>query len=322
MSFDSPNPELIGDLFWGIFKPQFICLALEIDIFTPLAKSPANAETVALACHSRPPGIQALLDYFCGLHILDKDGSYYSLTPTAEAFLLPASKAYVGDMILHYTGQRLFEQIETSIQSGNPQCLGENFVQDAWLESFSSWRISESLRMWKDAGVAPDQDLEVRLIDLACGCGIKSMALAQSNPAVKITCVDSPEVLQVANDLAKRFQIEDRVTFIPGDILTAKFGERQYRAALLGQITHYLTEAENRELFKRVFLTLEQRGRLVIDCPMSTENPAEHASLLTLFLWANSGGKAYSFSTYEEWLLASGFREVKQLSERWLCAVK
>lgn len=36
-----PNPDLVGDLFWGIFKPQWIRLALTLDIFTPFnAKHP------------------------------------------------------------------------------------------------------------------------------------------------------------------------------------------------------------------------------------------------------------------------------------------
>lgn len=28
---DAPNPDLVGDLFWGIFKPQWIRLALTFD---------------------------------------------------------------------------------------------------------------------------------------------------------------------------------------------------------------------------------------------------------------------------------------------------
>jgi hypothetical protein len=38
-------------------------------------------------------------------------------------------------------------------------------------------------------------------------------------------------------------------------------------------------------------------------------------------LWANSGGTAYPFDTYQAWLKDAGFRQVKQLSERWLTAI-
>lgn len=322
MNAPIPDPDLVGDLFWGIFKPQFIRLALQIDLFSPLAAGPASAETVAQACHCDAYGIKALLDYFCGLRILERNGDRYALTLTAETFLVPGRKAYVGDMILHYTDKTLFDSVLQSIQSGKPRWLGENFVQDAWLESYSTWRIPKSLEMWRAAGVTPDQPGEYRILDVASGCGIKSMALAQASPAVRITCLDASEVLEVARDLAERLQIGSQVICQPADLLSAELGQNQYDAALLGQITHYLTEAQNRDLFRRIYAALAENGMLVIDCPMLTDEPAELTGLLTLFLWANSGGTAYSFGTYRSWLQAVGFRVVRQLGERWLSAEK
>lgn len=106
-STPSPNPNLLGDLFWGIFRPQFIRMALMLDIFSPLASGPANAESVAQACNCHPSGIMALLEYFCTLHILERYGREYCLSPNAEVFLIQGCKAYADDMILHYTRQDL-----------------------------------------------------------------------------------------------------------------------------------------------------------------------------------------------------------------------
>jgi 2-polyprenyl-3-methyl-5-hydroxy-6-metoxy-1,4-benzoquinol methylase len=303
MSDIAPNPDLVGDLFWGIFKPQFIRLALQIDIFSPLAAGPAPAKTVAEICGCSLVGVKALLDYFCALNILERYGGKYSLTPTAEAFLLPGSKAFVGDMILHYTGQELFDSILQSLRTGNPHWLGENFVQDAWLESYSTWRIPNSLAMWQAAGVTLTPNTEIRILDIACGCGVKSMSLAQSWPGVRITCLDSSEVLEVAQDLAERLCITTQVTLMPANLLISDLGKERYDAVLLGQITHYLTEDQNQDLFHRIRAALTENGILVIDCPMSIREPSETTSLLTLFLWANSGGGAYAFDAYCCWML-------------------
>jgi SAM-dependent methyltransferase len=146
--------------------------------------------------------------------------------------------------------------------------------------------------------------------------------LAQIKPAVRITCLDTPEVLVVARDLAQRLQIISQVTYQPGDLLSADLGENYYDAALLGQITHYITETQNLDLFRRIHAALKESGILIIDCPMTTDEPAELTSLLTLFLWANSGGAAYTFDNYRDWLLVAGFQSVRQLSERWLAAAK
>lgn len=263
MTEQQTNPDLIYDLFWGIFKPQLVRMALQVDVFSPLAKSPASAEQVAQACQCSVYGIKGLLDYLCSLHVIERYGDKYSLTPTAETFLVHGNKAYAGDMILHYTDKTLFDSILQSIQSGNPSWLGENFVQDAWLESYSTWRIPKSLEMWQAVGIKPEQYKEFRILDIACGCAIKSFALAQTLPSIQITCLDTPEVLNVARDLAERMQVSSRVIYKPDNLLNAELGRSEYHAILLGQITDYLTAEQNQNLFSRIYSALSENGVLV-----------------------------------------------------------
>ena len=47
MQNQNRDPDKIGTLFWGVFKPQFIRLALLIDLFSSLAEGPASAAVVA-----------------------------------------------------------------------------------------------------------------------------------------------------------------------------------------------------------------------------------------------------------------------------------
>ncbi len=315
-----PNPDLIYDLFGGVFKPQFIRIALQLDVFTPLAENPSTAEQVAQACDCDSTGMKALLDYLCALQLLTREDNRYALTLDAATFLVRGRKAYAGDMPLDYTDPALYASIAQSIRAGQPKWLNENFVQDAWLESYSQTRIPKSLEMWQAAGVSTDEPLH--LLDLACGCAIKSFALAQASPHVRVTCLDSADVLDVARDLAARMGLTSRVTFLPADLLTADLGDSLFDLVLVGQITHYLTPDQNRALFCCIHTALRDGGTLVIDCPMSQAMPTESSAFLSLFLWANSGGTAHSFETYCKWLNEVGFRTVTQLSERWLAAKK
>ncbi len=316
------NPALVYDLYWGIFKPQFIRLALQLDVFTPLAADSTTAEQVAQSCHCDTFGIKSLLDYLCSLQVLECHGNMYTLTPTTATFLVKGRKAYVGDMILHYTDKALFDNIQQSLRSGKPSSLGENFVQDAWLESYLPWRIPKSLEMWQAADIKTEHQESLRILDIACGCAIKSLALAQTSPNVRVTCLDTADVLVVAHDLAERMEVESQVVFKPANLLDAHLGENQFDAVLTGQITHYLTEAQNTSLFQRIYSALLLNGVLVIDCPMATNKPAETTSFMTLLLWANGGGATHSFEVYRAWLSDSGFRQIKQLSERWMVAIK
>jgi hypothetical protein len=320
----TPDPDLIYSLYTGIFKPQMIRMALLLDVFAPLAEGPLDAAAVAQACGCDPFGMSALLDYLSSLNLLTRQDDTYALTPTAATFLVPEKRTYVGDLVLGYTATVMWDSVLQALRSGRPVPFEEEalFAQDAWLESYSAWRVPNSLEMWKAAGVEPECGSRLRVLDIACGCAIKSLVLAARSRAVRVTCLDRPVVLAAARDLAERMEVLSQVTFVPENLLTADLGRAQYEACLLGQITQYLTEEQNRELFGRIRTALVRDGLLVVDCPMATDQPDESTSFLTLVLWANGGGAAHAFETYREWLKSAGFRQVTQLSKRWLSATK
>jgi hypothetical protein len=85
---------MVYDLFWGIFKPRLFRLALQLDLFTPLAAGEATAEQVAQSCHCHSAGIKHLLDYLCSLHVLERHEDLYALTPRAATFLDRGGQAY------------------------------------------------------------------------------------------------------------------------------------------------------------------------------------------------------------------------------------
>ena len=129
-------------------------------------------------------------------------------------------------------------------------------------------------------------------------------------------------MLDAARDLAERWGVLSQVRFLPDNLLTADLGEAKYDVCLLGQITHYLTTQQNYELFTRIYRALVPGGKLVLDVPMENTQLNESSSFLSLILWANSGGRAYTFDEYRSWLSNSGFITIHLLSERLLSAVR
>jgi SAM-dependent methyltransferase len=317
-----PEGDRIYDLYTGAYKPHIIRIALGLDVFTRLDGRPTTAELVARACKCDTLGMTHLLDYLASLKVLMKKGDLYGLSAEAATFLVRGKKSYVGNLLMDFIGSEPWNSIKESIQSGEPKNidLEIHFTQDAWIESYRSVRIPSSLEMWKKVGIIADKTLQLELLDLACGCAIKSMVLAQKSKKVKLTCLDTPKVLDVARDLAQRWGIAKQVTFIPGNLLATDLGNLRYDGCLLGQVTHYLTKQHNCQLFKRICSALIHGGKLVLDVPMETTELDENSSFLSLLLWANSGGRAYSFEEYRSWLMDSGFIQVDKLSERLLVA--
>jgi ubiquinone/menaquinone biosynthesis C-methylase UbiE len=138
------------------------------------------------------------------------------------------------------------------LRSGRPVCPSVPWEQDSWLESYRTWRPVQSHEMWRAAGIEPGHRPGLRVLDMACGCAFKSFVLAQADATVHITCLDHAEVLDVARARAERLHLLQQVTFLPADLHAVQFGGDQYDAALLGQIIHHLTLAQNQTIFQRV----------------------------------------------------------------------
>jgi SAM-dependent methyltransferase len=318
----TPEGDRIYELYTSNYKPQVIRIALELDVFSPLASGPATAEAVARSCGCDPAGIRHLLDYLTSLGLLEKLKSYYSLGVDAATFLVRGRKAYAGDLIMRFAGPVPFNSLGESIHKGMSKSMDReiDFAQDAWIESYRQARIASSLEMWARAGIVPEASTQLQILDVACGCAIKSLVLAKKATGIRITCLDSALVLASARDLAERWGVANQVHFLPADLLTADLGECLYNACLVGQVTHYLTEAQDRDLFQRIRKALGVGGKLVLDVPMATSTLSEESSFCSLFLWANSGGRAYSCEEYGSWLKEAGFTKVTPLGERQLCA--
>ncbi|UCC61445.1 MAG: hypothetical protein JSV36_11565 [Anaerolineae bacterium] len=151
----TPDPDLIYSLYTGSFKPQIVRMALLLGIFAPLSEGPRDAAAVAQACGCDPFGTSAVLDYLSSLDLLTRQEDTYALTPTAVTFLVPGDKAYVGDLVLSFTGTMMWDTVLQALRSGQPAPFeGEAlFAMDAWLESYIAWLVPNSLEMWQAAGI-------------------------------------------------------------------------------------------------------------------------------------------------------------------------
>jgi SAM-dependent methyltransferase len=315
-----PDAEFFYGLYDGLFKPQLVRTAILVGLFEPIATQPLDVEGLARAVKAQPSGIEKLADYLVAIGLLNRSEGFYSLTVSAKVFLVRSSKAYAGDLILGFTTPEFWDRVLASVKTGKPQSMLERFDQDAWVESYRTSRIDSSLEMWEAVGIMATERAIVNILDLASGCGIKTFCLAQRESRIRVTCVDNPEVLLSAKDLAERMGITNRVTLLPGDISTIRLSEQHYEACLAGQITHYLTAEQNRNLFARIHDALVPGGKFIIDVPIGQIQPEETPAFLSFVLWANSGGSAHSYEEYEEWLRASGFHSIRKAGIRWIIA--
>ncbi len=265
-----PDPDLIYDLMYDDWKTHVLKIAIQLDVFTAIAEGSDTLEKmVSEKGWTRKP-TRLLLDALCFLGLLTKEGGAYILTPTSEALLVTGSENYAGDSLKAFFDCSMWEQLLEAIKKGvqsrpslQNACDREwvtLWKQDAAMESMRTSQIPVSLKMWQEAGIDVDSVCPMRIMDLASGCAIKSLALALHNPKFEIMCVDWAEVLEVAARLSERLGVSERVDMKAGDVMVMDFGDSQFDAVFLGQITYYLSPEQNVSVLKRVHRSLKPGG--------------------------------------------------------------
>ncbi len=317
-----PDPKLVHNLYRRGLKPQVLRIALLLDVFSTMKDGPLDAQGVAKVCGCDATGMGLLLDCLSGFGLLEKQDNSYYLTPTSSTFFVRTQHSYVGNWVLEQTDPNIFQQMLQSLRDGVPFRRSMPWEESAWLESYDVVRRIDSLQMWQTAGIDPKQYSQLRVLDLACGCSVMSLALAKSNPCVQVTCVDDPKVLEVARDLAKRQNLMTQITCLPGDLHLLELGENQFDVVLLGNATNFFTPQQNIALFQRIYKALSDNGLAVINVTMMSQKTNEQVGLYSLILWTFSGTAFFSFSDYQDWLTEAGFKHIEKLSDLWLSARK
>ena len=84
---------------WLIVYSAAVKGAVELDVFTALARGVDTAEGLAMHCRSDKRGMRILCDYLCVMGLLEKSGPAYSLTADSAVFLDRNSPAFMGDIV-------------------------------------------------------------------------------------------------------------------------------------------------------------------------------------------------------------------------------
>jgi len=313
------TPERLMQLSWGFAPPLIIEAAIHHGVFDHLETGAKTVEEVAGLSGASVRGLRAIMDALTGLQLLEKTGGRYRLAPEAAEFLVSGRPKFRGTMFLHSMRQLLpnWMQLREVVQSGRPvhregtdsAQFFANFVEGLFAGNFpAASKLAEAL------GVQ-SAELPVRVLDIAAGSGVWGVALARRSPQVRVTAVDWPTVAEITRKMAAKHGVIDRFDYIEGDMHAVDFGTG-YQIATLGHIVHGEGEAGSRALLKKTFDALSPGGTIVIAEFLVDEERAKatHALLFAVnMLVGTEAGGTFSFGEISNWLVETGFRNVRQL---------
>jgi SAM-dependent methyltransferase len=303
--------------------------ALELDLFTALADRPCTAAEVAHPKGVSERGVTVVLDALCAMGLLDKPDGAYALTQLSSHYLARNNAGYYGKTLLDITlsltnAASLTEAVRhgvSQVRSSDAENAGQKWAAD-FAPSLVSWRgqAADARQAWDASGVDLTVPGGLRVLDIGCGSGVKTLVAAQANPHTSVTGFDRyPEVLDVASEVADLMGVAERFTPLCGDLRDADFGEGGYDVIYSSAVLYFFAENSGlADVFSRVHAALAPGGRFVLNHRMPDPHRRERVEPLLLAVQLfilHENSHVATAREYTELLTQAGFPAVEE--RRW-----
>jgi ubiquinone/menaquinone biosynthesis C-methylase UbiE len=311
-----PTPERIFNTLNAYQQTAALKTAIELDVFTAIGAGANTAAAIAAKTGAAEKGVRILCDYLTIQGFLTKDQGRYALTQESAIFLDRKSPACAGSMAKFLGGEELrsnFESLTQAVRNGGSLSSGRDNTKPndefwvAFARSMAPLTVPSSEFI---AGLLrANEGKPCKVLDIAAGHGMYGITVARKNPKAEIVALDWPNVLTVAQENAKKFDVAERYSVRAGSAFEVEMGSG-YDYVLLTNIFHHFDVPTCEKLMRRVHAALKPGGKAITleFVPNEDRVSPPTAAAFSLIMLANTDtGDAYTFAEYEKMFRNAGF---------------
>ncbi|MBL9144651.1 MAG: methyltransferase [Verrucomicrobiaceae bacterium] len=316
------TPERIlqtGMAFWG---SKALLTAVEIELFTDLAKHPGDLESVQGRMGLHPRAARDFLDALVALGFLQRDNGIYRNTPETDLFLDKAKPSYIGG-ILEMANHRLYRfwgELTTAVRTGESQNESKGGHDPFKALYADPAKLREFLRAM--SGVSRGANVTIANqfpwanykscadIGTAQGDLVTQIALAQ--PHLQGIGFDLPEVGPIFEEYIATNGLANRVSFAGGSFFTDELPKAD--VLLFGHILHDWDFETKLMLLRKAYAALPEGGAVVVYDSIIDDERKQNAFGLLMslnMLIETPGGFDYTGADCIGWMQQVGFKDCR-----------
>src|SRR2546422_6505033 len=235
--------------------------AIELDIFTAIGAGHTTAEAVASHCGIAERGARILCDFLVVNGFLTKSGNQYSMNEHSAKFLDRNSPAYMGSCVQFLLTDDIrqnFRDLTNAVRHGGCQHTYAHAPESPVWVAFA--RSMAPMMVMAAQGLAEivlgNEKRSLKVLDIAAGHGLFGIAVLRANPKAEVTAVDWKNVLDVAQENAKKFGVADRYKTVAGSAFDVDLGTG-YDLVLVPNFLHHFDEPTIAQLLSKLHRTLK-----------------------------------------------------------------
>ncbi len=316
--FNADRIMMLGLGFWGA---KTLLSAVEMGVFTTLAKKALDGPTLSKEIGLHPRSSRDFLDALVALGMLDRNGETYSNAPDVDFLLDRAKPSYIGGL-LEMANARLYpywgaltQGLKTGlpqneIKSGKSNVFEEFYSDPARMCGFLQAMTGLSMGAAKQLAQKFPWEEYKTFADIGGAQGGAAVQIALAHPHLRGIVFDLPVVQPVLEDYVKSFHLENRVCFAPGNFFADPLPAAD--VILMGHILHDWDLEQKKALISKAYAALPKNGALVVfEAIIDDERKWNVFGLLMSLnmLIETPGGFDYTGADCCTWMREAGFSE-------------
>lgn len=212
---------------------------------------------------------------------------------------------------------RMWAHVETFVRTGEPFIMMDLAPADR--EQSYQKVVADLGKLFE--GVATELAAKLpltpkRILDVGCGSGVWSLAIAARHPASRVTGLDFPAVLENFTARSARLGLGERSMKIPGDMHQAEIPPQAFDLVIIANVLRLETPSRAAAILKRLAPAVAPGGSLLVIDALAHGTPERDRarSLYALHLGLRTKeGQVHSPTTITGWLNEAGFSRVQSV---------
>ena len=318
-----PDPGQILQTGLGFWASKTLLSAVELGLFTELAKTPANLQTLTKRLGLHPRSAHDFLDALVALGFLVRKNGEYSNTPSTDFFLDKNKPTYIGG-VLEMANARLFgfwNNLTTALRTGELQTEAKGGGESPFVALYADPdRLTQFLK-----AMTAISNFANRLIasqfpwenyksaaDIGTAQGDLIVQVTFANPHLTGVGLDLPQVRPIFEEYVAAHDLSSRVKFQPGSF----FDEPLPRADVLmmGHILHDWSLEEKKMLIHKAYEAVPAGGAFIVYDSIIDDDRSKNSFGLLMslnMLIETPGGFDYTGADCMGWMKEAGFKETR-----------
>jgi hypothetical protein len=323
MNQGTQTPDHILQVGFGFWASKTLLSAIELEVFTELAKHPLPLDDLQGRLGLHPRSARDFFDALVAMGFLERSGGTYRNTPATDMFLDKHKPTYIGG-ILEMCNHRLYSywgHLTEALRTGHPQ----NEVREGALPLFAALyadpaRLKEFLRAMTGLSQPANRAIARQFpwakyktfADIGTAQGDLAVQIALHNPHLRGIGFDLAEVAPIFEEYRTENALTDRLVFQSGDFFKDPLPKAD--VITMGHILHDWNLETKEMLIRKAYEAVPSGGALIAYEAIIDDDRRKNAFGLLMslnMLIETHDGFDYTGADCCGWMTKAGFRETR-----------